>query len=545
MDPIGGEAADEGDAVPDAQLNRLVTQVAKRAENMASELLRNTFVPVRSLMAHLEAPEHHVLFGRRGTGKTHLLRYLQDQKAAQGCLAIYLDLRKIGSPEDIISAEPESFSERATGLLVDVVEHIHNEVYDEVLTDRWTPLLSGISEGLDALAGAATQIRVIGETEVERQEEVAAQAERSRGVAVAVGRDFHASWHRDSQNQQYKRKFERRLSRGRVRHHLLLGPLSSAIQALVRALEGRQLWVLIDEWSALPLDLQPLMADLLRRTFFATTGVVVKISAIHGRSRFSDIETLGSPVGLELGADTAASLDLDDFLLFRNDVASTLEFYATLLHRHLTAIVVRSDRPALAALRGINCPGDLTKRLFADHDSFHNLVLGAEGVPRDALQIAGLAAGAAHNQRIGSMHVATATRDFFLRDKEGSLPKPAHRVFANLIEQCARQRSRIIPLRRDGESNEEIIQRLYDARLIHRVRQGVSLDPEHPAEVYDVYVIDYGCFLGLLKSGRIRAVEDGLDPGARFADANEVEIRGRSFVRMPVGWYRHPLRPRN
>jgi hypothetical protein len=159
-------------------------------------------------------------------------------------------------------------------------------------------------------------------------------------------------------------------------------------------------------------------------------------------------------------------------------------------------------------------------------------------VPRDALQIAGLAAGATYRQRIGPMQVATATRDFFLRDKEGNIPRSAQRVFTNLIEQCARQQSRIIPLRRDGESNEETIQRLYDARLIHRVRHGVSLDQQHPAEVYDVYVIDYGCFLGLLESGRIRTLQDGLDPGARFADANEIEIRARSFVRLPPGWYR-------
>jgi hypothetical protein len=195
-------------------------------------------------------------------------------------------------------------------------------------------------------------------------------------------------------------------------------------------------------------------------------------------------------------------------------------------------------------MRGIRGPDGLLERLFDGAQSFRNLVLGAEGVPRDALQIAGLAAGAAHTKRIGPLHVAQATRDFFLRDKEGNIPRSAQRVFANLIEQCSRQRSRIIPLRRDGESNEEVIQRLYDARLIHRVRQGVSLDPQHPAEVYDVYVIDYGCFLGLLDSGRIRTVADGLDPGARFADADEIEIRGRTFVRLPAGWYRTAARRR-
>ena len=133
-----------------------------------------------------------------------------------------------------------------------------------------------------------------------------------------------------------------------------------------------------------------------------------------------------------------------------------------------------------------------------------------------------------------------ATRDFFLRDKESGVTDGlAQRVFTNLIGQCTRQRSRIIPLRRKGESDEDIIQYLYDARLIHRVRQGASIDPQRPIETYDIYVIDYGCFLGLLQSGRIHSTQDGLDPGARFADADEIEIRSRSFTAKPRGWYRH------
>jgi hypothetical protein len=514
----------------DADLNTLLVKVARRAENVPAEVLREAFVPMPPLMAHLESPEHHVLFGRRGTGKTHVLRYLQEQKTAEGHLAVYLDLRKIGSPDDIVAVDRGSFDGQAGAQLTAVLEQIHGSIYEQILDDRWSGVLAAASGGLDALAAAAPQVKVVaagGPPAPAAPDPAAAPAVRdSQGGRKAAGPPA------DPQDT------------GPV-HHVLLGPLSAAVQSLARALAPHQLWLLIDEWSALAPDLQPLMADMLRRTFFATSGVVVKISAIHGRARFSSAPEHGPPVGLELGADTAASLDLDDFLLFRNDVASTLDFYGSLLFRHLAAMVVRADRPAQAAMRGIDTPDRFVARLFAAADAFHDLVLGAEGVPRDALQIAGLAAGAAHTQRIGSLHVAHATRDFFLRDKEGNIPRSAQRVFANLIEQCSRQRSRIIPLRRDGESNEEVIQRLYDARLIHRVRQGVSLDPQHPAEVYDVYVIDYGCFLGLLKSGRIRTVEDGLDPGARFADADEIEIRGRTFVRMQPGWYRAAGRPRS
>lgn len=525
-----------GELMSNADLNSLLVKVARRAEKATDEVLQEAFVPVRALLSYLESPEHQVLFGRRGTGKTHLMRYLQAQRASAGALSVYVDLRSIGSAEDL-TGQRADFAEGATGLLVDLIEHVHRQLYEQVLEDRWAHQLTEISEGLDALADAATHVRVVGETEVERQQEDTSAAERTRGAGLAAGPQPSASWQHGSRRRREQRKVERRLSRGREAHHVLLGPLATAVRRLADALGEGELWVFIDEWSALPADLQPLMADLLRRTFMPARGVVVKISAIHGRSRFSDDNGPGgAAVGLELGADTAASLDLDDFLLFRNDAAATIDFYATLLFRHLSAAGHRL--PASDPMAGITRPTQLLGLLFADRASFHNLVLGAEGVPRDALQIAGLAASAAFDAPIAATHVAAATRDFFLRDKQGHLGREAQKVFANLIDQCARQQSRLIPLRRDGESDEDIIQRLYDARLIHRVRQGISLDPRHPAEAYDVYVVDYGCFLGLLASGRIRATQDGLDPSARFADANEIELRGGTFVHRPRGWYR-------
>jgi hypothetical protein len=521
-----------------SDLNQLLMRVARRAENASEGVLRQAFVPIPSLISQLDTAEHQVLFGRRGTGKTHLLRHLQHEQECRGSLAVYLDLRRVGSPDDISAGGDQDFAEKATELLVDVLETIHESIYEQVLSDRWAGRLTEVSAGLDALAESATQIRIVGDTEIELQRESSAQVGRSAGAGLSLGRSPSISVQGHRRRERGRKIAERRVDRGRTRHQLLLGPLSTAIRRLGEAIAPHQLWLLIDEWSALPRELQPLMADLLRRTFFAAGGVVVKISAIHGRSRFNSAENDGPFVGLELGADTSATLDLDDFLLFRNDVESTVDFYSAMLFQHLAATArVTTEQVTLPG--GVRTATALTRAAFATPSSFHNLILGAEGVPRDALQIAGLAAGTANGAAITSGHVALATRNFFLRDKEDGVPHGApRRVFTNLVDQCARQRSRIIPLRRHGESDEEVIQRLYDARLIHRVRQGVSIDQQRPFETYDIYVIDYGCFLGLLHSGRVHSVQDGLDPGARFADLDEIEIRSRSFIAKPRGWYR-------
>lgn len=373
-----------------ADVNTQVMRMAKRAENAPADVLHDAFVPVPSLLAQLTSSEHQVLYGRRGTGKTHVLRYVREQRASEGALTVYLDLRQIGAAEDVFSARQETFADHATRLLVDVLEHVHTQVYDQLLTDAWSHRLSELATALDALAAAATQVRVVGESEVVSEHEDTTQSTRSQSLNLQLP-DPRAAWQAASGRQDTQRHSQRRLDRGHEKHHVLLGPLTTAIRALADAIRPQELWLLIDEWSAVPLEVQPLVADLLRRTFFPVRGITVKISALHGRSRFADLDQ-GTNIGLELGADTSATLDLDDYLTFHHDAAATLTFYATLLHRHLSATVSRVGRSAALPAGVLATPNGLIKYLFAEMEAFHRLVIAAEAIPRDALQIVGLAA---------------------------------------------------------------------------------------------------------------------------------------------------------
>ena len=59
------------------QINNVLMRVYKRAENLDTSLLEDTFVPIAQVDSMLSMAEHHVLYGRRGTGKTHTLRRLE------------------------------------------------------------------------------------------------------------------------------------------------------------------------------------------------------------------------------------------------------------------------------------------------------------------------------------------------------------------------------------------------------------------------------------------------------------------------------------
>jgi Cdc6-like AAA superfamily ATPase len=61
-------------------VNRLLMRVTRRAEKATPEYLARTFVPVEPVPSLLESLDNQVIYGRRGTGKTHLLKYLAETK---------------------------------------------------------------------------------------------------------------------------------------------------------------------------------------------------------------------------------------------------------------------------------------------------------------------------------------------------------------------------------------------------------------------------------------------------------------------------------
>ena len=78
-------------------INSALLQLAKRAESNDTEKLVQTFVDVGPLATILKTNDHQILFGRRGTGKTHALNYLASVKRSEKHAVAEIDLRNMGS----------------------------------------------------------------------------------------------------------------------------------------------------------------------------------------------------------------------------------------------------------------------------------------------------------------------------------------------------------------------------------------------------------------------------------------------------------------
>ncbi len=462
-------------------------RIPRRAESTDRATLTKTFVTGGSLSALLHSTDHQILYGRRGAGKTHALLYLSDLVERTGDIAVYLDLRTVGESGGLYSDSSLSASVRGTQLLVDTLEAIHEELLTVTL-EREVGEDRTLLPALDALAEAASDVEVVGE--VERETRSGATEEAASGLELGVPLKASISLgHRRSVMG------ESRLRRtGTERHRLVFGPLSRALRAVVRALSGVRIWLLLDEWSSIPLELQPLLADLLRRSVLPTAGITVKIAAIERRSRFRQRIPDGDHLGIEVGADAASAVSLDDLMILDDSRTRAQEFFGQLFHNHAAAHLVTmiADPPHDA--------GSFVEEAFRGN-AFAELVRAAEGVPRDAINVAALAAQYAHNEPIGLRDVRLAARDWYLRDKQAAVSgnEDVLRLLRSLVDEVVgKRRSRTFLLDQlAGGLRHEMIEDLYDARLLHVLRRGLA-DPRQPGTLYDGFAIDYGCYVALL-----------------------------------------------
>ncbi len=250
-------------------LNKLFIRFAKRAEKFDKHTLVETFVDVGPLLSVLSTVDNQILFGRRGTGKTHALVYLTETAKQKGDIPIYLDLRSIGSTGGIYSDNSIPFAERATRLLMDTLAAIHDELTNVALDDSLAIDLAKVGPILDELATSITEITVRGELEQERAEEATQSTETGSDAKI----DINLKGIQASAGFQSKDTFKgsatiRVKTKGTPEHHVHFGRVGNILQRLCDPLNGHRIWVILDEWSVIPIELPAVSCRFIKEKPF-------------------------------------------------------------------------------------------------------------------------------------------------------------------------------------------------------------------------------------------------------------------------------------
>lgn len=113
-----------------------------------------------------------------------------------------------------------------------------------------------------------------------------------------------------------------------------------------------------------------------------------------------------------------------------------------------------------------------------------------------------LAAQKALNDPISIPHVRAAAKTWYQRDKEAAVTaNPSARALLHWIidDVIGHRRARAFLLRTDVR--HPLIDALFDARVIHLLKKNVSAH-DQPGVRYDVYKLDFGCYVDLLTTAK-------------------------------------------
>lgn len=513
----------DGEHVDTREANRLWASIERRAEKAEGAGVLAELVELEDTNPIFD-PTSMVVFGRRGAGKTHTLLHLRRKVESQEDVAVFVDMRKISSNAGIYDDDQIAFGTRATNMLVDVIQEVHEELYRLAVLGESSLLgenLHKFGPALDRLGDAVTKVRVDGETTLQFESRAQLSEESGRTVGGEIGRSPSAKVARSRKASRSAEMGTVETQTGRTRIYIHLGALDVALQGVVDALDGHRLWLLMDEWSAgVPYELQPVLADMLRRTFVSTPGVIVKIAAIEHRARFLSSAENVEYVGLELGSDTAETLSLDSKLVIGTDPRPARRFMQHLLTEHFKSA---------ASHLGVHAPSEPVAVSFQPR-AFELLVLASEGNPRDAINLASKAARKARDNPITPDDVLRTSEDYFWNTKYKNIEgdRTLERMFEEFVTMSMERGVRTILFER-SDKRRPLVDKLNDRRLIHLLRPG--LRPRSGGSLYDVYAVDFGSYAERILRGEMRWENDGFASPVRFHLDDDAEPWRQAVLR--------------
>jgi hypothetical protein len=325
-----------------ADLERIHTaflNFGRRAERVDDNLLESSFVDTPPLLQRVSVRESQIVYGRRGTGKTHVLKYVATTPAAPDIYKVYIDLRLIGSNQSLYGDPTLPLIERATRLIIDVVGAFAGEL-NSIAAERM--VAGGPSEEivkrLSDLSEALVDVQVVGEASTQSKVSRGSESNLSARMSAAASSDASVSGGIEASEKITTGSEDTSSLKGERRYHLSFGRAQTAVASLIDILGLREVNFFIDEWSEVPLDLQPLLADSIRKIFLTNRKISVKIAAIEHRTSLITPLDGNQYIGFEVGADIPTGLNLDDFLVFDNDQERAVEFFKKLLFNHLKIV---------------------------------------------------------------------------------------------------------------------------------------------------------------------------------------------------------------
>ena len=357
----------------DEAVAHAVANLRRRSERQEDgEKLRSSFVDVGVLL-QLRNFDNQIIFGRRGTGKTHILRLLASEPWEPETAVCYIDFRTLGSTAQFTDGKLP-IQRRCTALFRDILAYIHDTLLEHVVGRSGSTSSEAVAL-LDTLAEAVTaSVRSYFDTTITTRQ-ARTDKDESKLTLTAAGTPRVDVSLGDSHSTELERTTASQVTN---EDKIIFPAINSLVVSLLRA-ERLRLLLLLDEWSSLPWELQPFLAEFTKRSFLASPAISVKIASLSYRSNFTRTEGR-ERIGFELGSDISATIDLDDYYVLEKDPDTVANAFAELMFRHLKNELPYGFLEAKYQIRdGRSVAGSLLEGSYA----LSALIRASQGIPRE------------------------------------------------------------------------------------------------------------------------------------------------------------------
>ena len=382
---------------------------------------------------------------------------------------------------------------RTVSVFRDLLSQLQSHLLD-LATD---PSQAGRIDALESVSMLADSIATVSSTVFAREvtRETGSSSRRSTALSAGISRSpsLGATASSDSSDST---KFAEHYTQV-LQDTLIFGQIASALEAVLATLKLAKFFVVLDEWSTIPADVQPYIAEFLKRTILPISRVSLKIGSLPYQSVFRVKAKQGQHIGLEFGADVTRNLDLDEYYAFENDPGLAIETFADLLWRHLTGNIRPNDH--LQNKYGVSTAHELRRILFANDECFADLLKAASGVARDFLGIftaAYFRAAVARTNVIEQGSVRHAVLAAFQTEKLLNLDGDQERYLRDIASSLREHGGGGFFLLNRTLLADPMVQSLFDMRLIH-LAQRYYIGVPNAKHSFSLFSLDYGACLTL------------------------------------------------
>lgn len=507
-----------------------VVTLVEEAARSTKEGVKHFVEPAPGTLRRAISKRHHIVFGRRGSGKSSLLRKAAADLTVDRRPIAYVNLEGFKGhsyPDVLLSVLISTFAEFKKWMESAAVHPSTRTSFWKTLFGT-TPtrssynkndakqLSSRLGQEVEALRTELyrTDNADLTVTSGEEFGESASAAMKAKGGMVGVSAQSEARGEfSQKETQQIEERFRRSKTDFLHRHILDY----QAIFQELGVLSGGDGYLFLDDLYHIRRADQPKVVDYFHR-IAKDHMLVLKIGTIRHRTRWY---THGDPpTGMKIG-DDADEIDLD----------LTLEKYS--LAKEFLVKILRNFSDAA----GISSISD-----FITSGAIDRLVLASGGVARDFLSIfrrsidvARERAGGPHGKKVDAedVNAAAGEYDSTKRQEFKTDTLDDHMTldteFQKLRRFCLeRNNTNCFLLDKELQGPEvDLIHELVDLKLIHLVRSRVTVSGR-PGKIFEAYMLDLSQYAGARKRRKLQMVEF-------WKPTSKEALRKSSLIYTPVG----------